>query len=185
MEFIKNHFYKLTKEIQVKRLFQMPNWNGTAYYRNSNMYYSYTISTYDRGGNMINSDVSLYEASKRFTLDRIYQAFSNTALYDDMGYIYYFDEYEIECVEEVEIGLNEISKRFMEKHINSNKMAFQFSFLDNNKVTLKMTLNGKHSTWVYLIGVMGQVNEMLHNAYIALRKAYINKFKMGGDIRYI
>ena len=73
----------------------------------------------------------------------------------------------------------------MEKHINSNKMAFQFSFLDNNKVTLKMTLNGKHSTWVYLIGVMGQVNEMLHNAYIALRKAYINKFKMGGDIRYI
>lgn len=200
MEFIKNHFYKLTKEIQVKRLFQMPNRNSAAYYSydgNSNMYYSYTISTYDRGGNMINSDVSLYEASKRFTLDRIYQAFSNTALYDDMGYIYYFDEYEIECFEEVEIGLNEISKRFMEKHINSNKMAFQFSFLDNNKVTLKMTLNGKHSTWVYLIGVMGQVNEMLHNAYTALRKAYINKIKtsieanyrwstlMGGDIRYI
>lgn len=200
MEFIKNHFYRLTKEIQVKRLFQMPNRNSAAYYSydgNSNMYYSYTISTYDRGGNMINSDVSLYEASKRFTLDRIYQAFSNTALYDDMGYIYYFDEYEIECFEEVEIGLNEISKRFMEKHINSNKMAFQFSFLDNNKVTLKMTLNGKHSTWVYLIGVMGQVNEMLHNAYTALRKAYINKIKtsieanyrwstlMGGDIRYI
>lgn len=200
MEFIKNHFYKLTKEIQVKRLSQMPNRNGAAYYSyygNSNMYYSYTISTYDRGGNMINSDVSLYEASKRFTLDRIYQAFSNTALYDDIGNIYYFDEYEIECFEEVEIGLNEISKRFMEKHINSNKMAFQFSFLDNNKVTLKMTLNGKHSTWVYLIGVMGQVNEMLHNAYTALRKAYINKFKtsieanyrwstlMGGDIRYI
>lgn len=200
MEFIKNHFYKLTKEIQVKRLSQMPNRNGAAYYSyygNSNMYYSYTISTYDRGGNMINSDASLYEPSKRFTLDRIYQAFSNTALYDDMGYIYYFDEYEIECFEEVEIGLNEISKRFMEKHINSNKMAFQFSFLDNNKVTLKMTLNGKHSTWVYLIGVMGQVNEMLHNAYTALRKAYINKIKtsieanyrwstlMRGDIRYI
>lgn len=200
MEFIENHFYKLTKEILAKQLFQMPSWNnGAAYYGyyGSNVYGSYTISTYDSNGNMINSDVSLYGASKRFTLDRIYQAFSNTALYDDMGYIYYFDEYEIECFEEVEIGLNEISKRFMEKHINSNKMAFQFSFLDNNKVTLKMTLNGKHSTWVYLIGVMGQVNEMLHNAYIALRKAYINKIKtsietnyrwstlMGGDIRYI
>lgn len=200
MEFIENHFYKLTKEILAKQLFQMPSWNnGAAYYGyyGSNVYGSYTISTYDSNGNMTISNVSPYEASKRFTLDRIYQAFSNTALYDDMGYIYYFDEYEIECFEEVEIGLNEISKRFMEKHINSNKMAFQFSFLDNNKVTLKMTLNGKHSTWVYLIGVMGQVNEMLHNAYTALRKAYINKIKtsieanyrwstlMGGDIRYI
>ena len=178
MEFIKNHFYKLTKEIQVKRLSQIPNRNVAAYYSyygNSNMYYSYTISSYDRGGNMINSDVSLYEASKRFTLDRIYQAFSNTTLYDDMGYIYYFDEYEIECFEEVEIGLNEISKRFMEKHINSNKMAFQFNFLSDNIVVLKITLNGRYSTCVSLMGVMGQVNEMLHNAYIALRKAYIVK----------
>ena len=72
----------------------------------------------------------------------------------------------------------------MEKHINSNKMAFQFSFLDNNKVTLKMTLNGKHSTWVYLIGVMGQINEMLHNAYIALRKAYIDKIKTSIETNY-
>lgn len=187
MEFIENHFYKLTKEILAKQLFQMPSWNnGAAYYGyyGSNMYGSYAISTYDSNGNMTISNVSPYEASKRFTLDRIYQAFSNTALYDDMGYIYYFDEYEIECFEEVEIGLNEISKRFMEKHINSNKMAFQFSFLDNNKVTLKMTLNGKHSTWVYLIGVMGQVNEMLHNAYTALRKAYINKIKTSIEANY-
>ncbi len=188
MEFIENHFYKLTKEIPAKQLFQMPSWNnGAAYYGyyGSNVYGSYTISTYDSNGNMTISNVSPYEASKRFTLGRIYQAFSKTALYDDMGYRYSLNGNEIECFEEVEIGLNEISKRFMEKHINSRKMAFQFSFLDNNKVTLKMTLNGKHSTWVYLIGVMGQVNEMLHNAYIALRKAYINKFKMGGDIRYI
>ena len=72
----------------------------------------------------------------------------------------------------------------MEKQINSGKMAFKFSFLDNNKVTLKMTLNGKHSTWVYLIGVMGQINEMLHNAYIALRKAYIDKIKTSIETNY-
>ena len=196
MEFIENHFYKLTKEIPSKRIF----WNnGSTYYGyyGSNVYGSYTISTYDSNGKMTISNVSPYEASKRFTLGRIYQALSKTALYDDMCYIHSLNGNEIECFEEVEIGLNEISKKFMEKQINSGKMAFKFSFLDNNKVTLKMTLNGKHSTWVYLIGVMGQVNEMLHNAYIALRKAYINKIKtsietnyrwstlMGGDIRYI
>lgn len=163
MEFIKNHFYKLTKEIPVKQLFQMPSWNGP--------YGSYAI-------------VSQYEASKRFTLDRIYQAFSNTVLYDDMGYMYYLDGNEIECFEEVGIGLNEISKKFMEKQINSGKMAFQFNFLADNMVVLKMTLNGKHSTWVSLMGVMGQVNEMLHNAYIALRKAYIHKFKTSLEVNY-
>lgn len=189
MEFIKNHFYKLTKEIPVKQLFQMPSWNGSTYYSyygNNNMYGygSYTISTYDREGNMIISDVSPYEASRRFTLDRIYQAFSNTALYDDMGYMYSLDGNEIECFEEVDIGLNEISKKFMEKQINSGKMAFQFNFLANDMVVLKMTLNGKYSTWVYLMGVMGQENEMLHNAYIALRKSYINKVKNNIETSY-
>ena len=98
----------------------MPSWyNGAAYYSyygNSNMYGygSYTISTYDSNGNMIISNVSSYEASKRFTLGRIYQAFSKTALYDDMGSMYSLDGNEIECFEEVEIGLNEISKKFME-----------------------------------------------------------------------
>lgn len=187
MEFIENHFYKLTKEIPAKQLFQMPSWNnGSTYYGyyGSNVYSPYTISTYNSNGNMTISNVFPYEASKRFTLGRIYQAFSKTALYDDMGYRYSLNGNEIECFEEVEIGLNEISKRFMEKHINSRKMAFQFSFLDNNKVTLKMTLNGKHSTWVYLIGVMGQVNEMLHNAYIALRKAYIDKFNLEVSYRW-
>lgn len=187
MEFIKNHFYKLTKEIPAKQLFQMPSWhNGAAYYGyyGSNMYGSYTISTYDSNGNMTISNVSMYEASKRFTLGRIYQAFSKTALYDDMGSMYSLDGNEIECFEEVEIGLNEISKRFMEKHINSGKMAFQFNFLANNMVVLKMTLNGKHSTCVSLMGVMGQINEMLHNAYIALRKAYIKKFKTYVEVNY-
>jgi len=187
MEFIENHFYKLTKEIPVKQLFQMPSWyNGAAYYGNSNMYGygSYTISTYDSNGNMIIPNVSPYEASKRFTLGRIYQAFSKTALYDDMGSLYSLDGNEIECFEEVEIGLNEISKKFMEKQINSGKMAFQFNFLSDNRVVLKITLNGKHSTWVSLIGVMGQVNEMLHNAYIALRKAYIEKFKINLETNY-
>ena len=174
MEFIENHFYKLTKEIPVKQLFQMPIWNGSSayynYYGNNNMYGYYTISP--------------YEASRRFTLDRIYQAFSKTALYDDMGSMYSLDGNEIECFEEVEIGLNEISKKFMEKQINSGKMAFQFNFLADNMVVLKMTLNGKHSTWVSLMGVMGQVNEMLHNAYIALRKAYINKVKINLETSY-
>ena len=183
MEFIENHFYKLTKEIPSKRIF----WNnGSTYYGyyGSNVYGSYTISTYDSNGKMTISNVSPYEASKRFTLGRIYQALSKTALYDDMCYIHSLNGNEIECFEEVEIGLNEISKKFMEKQINSGKMAFKFSFLDNNKVTLKMTLNGKHSTWVYLIGVMGQINEMLHNAYIALRKAYIDKFNLEVSYRW-
>lgn len=183
MEFIENHFYKLTKEIPAKRLF----WNnGSTYYGyyGSNVYGSYTISTYDSNGKMTISNVSPYEASKRFTLGRIYQALSKTALYDDMCHIHSLNGNEIECFEEVEIGLNEISKKFMEKQINSGKMAFKFSFLDNNKVTLKMTLNGKHSTWVYLIGVMGQINEMLHNAYIALRKAYIDKINLEVSYRW-
>lgn len=187
MEFIENHFYKLTKEILAKQLFQMPSWNnGAAYYGyyGSNVYGSYTISTYDSNGNMTISNVSPYEASKRFTLGRIYQAFSKTALYDDMGYMYSLNGNEIECFEEVEIGLNEISKKFMEKQINSGKMAFQFNFLSDNIVVLKITLNGRYSTCVSLMGVMGQVNEMLHNAYIALRKAYIDKFKINLEVNY-
>lgn len=197
MEFIKNHFYKLTKEIPIKRLFQIPRWCNDGTY--NNIYSAYTIYTsYNGTGNTINSNTSSYEASKRFTLGGIYQAFSKTALYDYMGDMCSLDGNEIECFEEVEIGLNEISKRFMEKHINSGKMEIKFNFLDNNNlVTLKMALNGKHFTWVSVIGAMGQVNELLHNAYIMLRKAYINKIKtsietnyrwptlMGGDIRYI
>lgn len=182
MEFIENHFYKLTKEIPAKQLFQMPSWNNSAAYYGyygSNVYGSYTISTYGSNGN-----VSPYEASKRFTLGRIYQAFSKTALYDNIGYMCPLDGNEIECFEEVDIGLNEISKKFMEKQINSGKMAFQFNFFANDTVVLKMILNGKHSTWVYLMGVMGQVNEMLHNAYIALRKSYINKVKDNIEFSY-
>lgn len=186
MEFIKNHFYKLTKEIPVKQVIAMPSGFTNAYYGiyGNSIYGSYTISTYDSNGNMTISNVSPYEASKRFTLGRIYQAFSKTALYDDVGCMYSLDGNEIECFEEVDIGLNEISKRFMEKHINSGKMAFQFNFLDNKMVVLKMTLNGKHSTCVSLMGVMGQINEMLHNAYIVLRKAYIKKFKTYLEVNY-
>lgn len=187
MEFIENHFYKLTKEIPTKQLFQMPSWNnGSAYYGyyGSNVYGSYTISTYDIYGNMRISNVSPYEVSKRFTLGRIYQALSKTALYDDMCYIHFLNGNEIECFEEVEIGLNEISKKFMEKQINSRKMAFQFNFLSDNKVVLKITLNGRYSTCVSLMGVMGQINEMLHNAYIALRKAYIDKFNLEVSYRW-
>lgn len=186
MEFIKNHFYKLTKEIPVKQVIAMPSGFTNAYYGiyGNSIYGSYTISTYDSNGNMTISNVSPYETSKRFTLGRIYQAFSTTVLYDDIGYMYYLDGNEIECFEEVDIGLNEISKRFMEKHINSGKMAFQFNFLANNMVVLKMTLNGKHSTCVSLMGVMGQINEMLHNAYIVLRKAYIKKFKTYIEVNY-
>ena len=183
MEFIENHFYKLTKEIPAKRLF----WNnGSTYYGyyGSNVYGSYTISTYNSNGIMTISNVSPYEASKRFTLGRIYQALSKTELYDDMCYIHSLNGNEIECFEEVEIGLNEISKKFMEKQINSGKMAFQFSFLSNNIVILKITLNGRYSTCVSLMGVMGQINEMLHNAYIALRKAYIDKFKIEVNYRW-
>lgn len=186
MEFIENHFYKLTKEIPIKPLFQTPNWyNSAAYYGyyGSSMYGSYTISTYDSNG-MVVSTVSPYEASKRFTLGRIYQAFSKTVLYDDIGSRCYLDENEIKCFEEVEIGLNEISKKFMEKQINSGKIAFQFNFLADDMVVLKMILNGKHSTCVSLMGVMGQVNEMLHNAYIALRKNYINKAKNNIETYY-
>ena len=187
MEFIENHFYKLTKEIPTKQLFQMPSWNnGSAYYGyyGSNVYGSYTISTYGSNGIMTISNVSPYEASKRFTLGRIYQALSKTALYDDMCYIHSLNGNEIECFEEVEIGLNEISKKFMEKQINSGKMAFQFNFLSDNKVVLKITLNGRYSTCVSLMCVMGQINEMLHNAYIALRKAYIDKFNLEVSYRW-
>ena len=183
MEFIENHFYKLTKEIPAKRLF----WNnGSTYYGyyGSNVYGSYTISTYDSNGKMTISNVSPYEASKRFTLGRIYQALSKTALYDDMCYIHPLNGNEIECFEEVEIGLNEISKKFMEKQINSGKMAFQFNFLSDNKVVLKITLNGRYSTCVSLMCVMGQINEMLHSAYIALRKAYIDKFNLEVSYRW-
>jgi hypothetical protein len=165
----------------------MPSWyNGEAYYGyyGTNVYGSYIISTYDSNGNITISNVSPYEASKRFTLGRIYQAFSKTALYDDMGSMYSLDGNEIECFEEVEIGLNEISKKFMEKQINSGKMTFQFNFLSDNIVILKITLNGRYSTCVSLMGVMGQVNEMLHNAYIALRKAYIDKFKTSLEVNY-
>ena len=63
-------------------------------------------------------------------------------------------------------------------------MAFQFNFLSDNIVVLKITLNGRYSTCVSLMGVMGQVNEMLHNAYIALRKAYIDKFKINLEVNY-
>lgn len=190
MEFIENHFYKLTKEIPVKQQFQIHScYNGAnyyGYYGTSNMYGygSYTISTYDRNGNMTISNVYPCETYKRFKLGRIYQAFSNTALYDDMGCMYSLDGNEIECFEEVEIGLNEISKKFMEKQINSGKMAFQFNFFADDVVILKMTLNGKYSTSVSLMGVMGQVNEMLHNAYITLRKSYIKKFKTSIEVNY-
>lgn len=191
MEFIKNHFYKLTKEIPLKQLFQMPSmYNGVAYYShynyygNSNMYGNVSYTTYDREGNMIISSAFPYETSKKFTVGRIYQASSSTSLYNDMGNICYLDDNESECFEEVKIGLNEISKKFMEKQINSGKMAFRFNFFNDNMVVLTITLNGKHSTRVSLVGVIGQVNEMLHNAYIALRKSYINKVKNNIETSY-
>ena len=186
MEFIKNHFYKLTKEIPLKQLFQMPSWyNGAAYYYgNSNIYGNMAYTTYDGEGNMIISSVFPYETSKKFTVGRIYQASSSTSLYNDIGNICYLDDNESECFEEVKIGLNEISKKFMEKQINSGKMAFRFNFFNDNMVVLTITLNGKHFTRVSLVGVIGQVNEMLHNAYIALRKSYIINFKINLDANY-
>ena len=113
-----------------------------------------------------------------FTIGRIYQASSSTALYDDTTNRYSLEENEIECFEEVEIGLNDISKKFMEKQINSGKMEFQFNFLcDNSMVVLKIFLNGKYSTWACLMGGIELINEILHNTYTELRKTYIEKFK--------
>lgn len=63
-------------------------------------------------------------------------------------------------------------------------MAFRFNFFNDNMVVLTITLNGKHFTRVSLVGVIGQVNEMLHNAYIALRKSYINKVKNNIETSY-
>lgn len=193
MEFIKNHFYKLTKEIPAKQVIAMPSGFTNAYSSGfTNAYYgvygssdiygsygSYAISTYDREGNM----VSPYEARARFTIGKIYQASSSTALYDDIANRYYLEENEIECFEEVEIGLNDISKKFMEKQINSGKMDFQFSFLtDNSMVVLKISLNGKYGTWACLMGGIGQINEILHNTYIELRTSYIRKFRTNLEI---
>lgn len=181
MEFIENHFYKLTKELPAKQVIAMPNGFTNAYYGiygNSNIYGSYTISTLDSNGNMTVSNVSPYESRARFTIGRIYQASSSTVLYDDTANRYYLEENEIECFEEVEVGLNDISKKFMEKHVNSRKMDFQFSFIiDNSIVVLKISLNGKYGTWACLMGEIGQINEILHNTYTELRKNYVNKFK--------
>ena len=176
MEFIENHFYKLTKELPAKQTIAMSSGFYGIY--GGSTYYTYTISSIDSDGNMVVSNKSPYESRARFTIGKIYQASSSAALYDDTANRYYLEENEIECFEEVEIGLNDISKRFMEKHVNSRKMDFQFSFLsDNSMVILKLSLNGKHSTWVSLMGVTEEINEMIHNAYKELRKAYVKKFK--------
>lgn len=181
MEFIENHFYKLTKELPKKQLIAMPSGftnANTDICGNSNMCGSYSISTFGSNCNMIASYVYTYESSAMFTIGRIYQASSSIALYDDTGNRYYLKENEIECFEEIEVGLNDVSKKFMEKHINSRKMEFKFNFLnDNSMVTLKLSLNGKHATWVCLIGIPDEINEMIHNAYKELRKAYIKRFK--------
>jgi hypothetical protein len=100
-----------------------------------------------------------------------------------MTFQYSLDENESDCFEEVEIGLNVISKRFMEKHINSGKMSFQFNFLNEDMVVLKISLNGRYSTWVSLMGGIREINEMLHNGYAALRKSYIEKFRINLEIQ--
>lgn len=188
MEFIENHFYKLTKELPPKQAIAMPSGFANAYYGiygNSNIYSSYTISTLNSNGNMIVSNVYPYESRARFTIGRIYQASSSAALYDDTLNSYYLEENEIECFEEVAVGLNDISKSFIEKHVNSRKMSFQFNFLnDNSMVVLRISLNGKYGTWACLMGGIEQINEILHNAYTELRKTYIKKFKDQLQTRY-
>ena len=181
MEFIENHFYKLIKEMPKKQSCEMPTWFNNAYYgiygNVYNSYTSYSISSYDGTGNMIFSQVNPYEACKRFTIDNTYQAASSTSLYDDTGCPFTLDKEEIECFEEVDIGLSEISKKFMEKHINSGKMRFHFRFYNDNMVIFDIFLNGKYHTSVSLMGTIDRINEMIHNAYTELRKSYIKKFK--------
>lgn len=181
MEFIENHFYKLTKEMPKKQSCEKPTWFNGGYYgiygNVYNSYGSYTISSYDGTGNMIFSQVNPYEACKRFTIDNTYQAASSTSLYDDTGCPFTLDKEEIECFEEVDIGLSEISKKFMEKHINSGKMLFHFRFYNDNMVIFNISLNGKYHTSVSLMSTIDRINEMIHNAYTELRKSYIKKFQ--------
>ena len=186
MEFIENHFYKLTKEIPKKQSYEKPTWFNGGYYgiygNVYNSYSSYTLSNYDGTGNMIISQVNPYEACNRFTIDNIYQAASSTSLYDDTGCPFTLDKEEIECFEEVDIGLSEISKKFMEKQINSGKMLFRFTFYNDNMVVFNISLNGKYHTSVSLMGTIDRINEMIHNAYTELRKSYIKKFKTNLEI---
>lgn len=182
MEFIENHFYKLIKEMPKKQSCEMPAWFNGGYYgiygsNAYNSYGSYTISSYDGIGNMIFSQVNPYEACKRFTIDNTYQAASSTSLYDDTGCPFTLDKEEIECFEEVDIGLSEISKKFMEKHINSGKMRFHFRFCGDDMVVFDVFLNGKYHTSVSLMGTIDRINEIIHNAYTELRKSYIKKFQ--------
>jgi len=179
MEFIENHFYKLIKEIPKKQSCEMPNWFNGAYHYGTygNVYSSYTISSYDSTGNIIISQANPYEACKRFTIDKTYQAVSSTSLYDDTGCRFTLYHEEIECFEEVDIGLSEISKKFMEKQINSGKMVFYFTFYNDKMVLFTISLNGKYHTSVSLVGTIDKINEMIHNAYTELRKSYIEKFK--------
>jgi hypothetical protein len=182
MEFIENHFYKLTKEMPKKQSCEMPAWFNGAYYgiygsSVYNSYGSYTISSYDGTRNMIISQVNPYEACKRFTIDNTYQAASSTSLYDDTNIPFTLDKEEIECFEEVDIGLSEISKKFMEKHISSGKMLFNFRFYNDNMVIFNISLNGKYHTTVSLMGIIDEINEIIHKGYTELRKSYIKKFK--------
>lgn len=188
MEFIENHFYKLTKEIPKKQSCEKPTWfNYYGIYGNVyNSYGSYT--SYDIEGNMnkIISQVQVnpYEACNRFTIDNTYQAASSTSLYDYTCVPFTLDEEEIECFEEVDIGLSEISKKFMEKHINSGKMLFHFRFYNDNMVMFNISLNGKYHTSVSLMGTIDKINEIIHNAYTELRKSYIKKFKTNLEITH-
>lgn len=133
MNIIKNHFYKLTKELP--------------------------------------------ESCEEFTFGKIYQAASNISLYNNMWDWHKLTENETECFEEVDIGFNEVSKRFIEKQVNSNKMEFRLFFWGYNTIILKLYLNGIYRNGVSLVGMPDKINDLLYKAYIALRREYTKIIK--------
>lgn len=107
--------------------------------------------------------------SPNFIVGEIYQAFNKQFIYTEFGLIK-IDSYFYSHFEEVDIGLSDVSKRFIDKHYKSNKINFRFIF-SGSKVGIRMQLSGI-TIYSTISCDIKDINEGLYDAYHELRNEY-------------
>lgn len=162
---IKNHFYRLIKNLPIRYTIDyevFPN-NSLGSYEVSNYVLTYSNA----------SGAYYYTANQQkihFTKGYIYQAISPSSLYNDYKLPCHLKEDEMDCFEEVDIGISQTIKIFLDKTIDENKIKVCIYFADD-KVYVGMTVWTKYGWSSSLVsGNVKDINALIMLAYKKLKE---------------
>lgn len=197
MEFKRNRFYRLKVELEGEKIFIPHLLTTTSYYDevgtkdtvpSSNLYGTYgTYGVYQFSNTALNynnlgennyyDEGYFYVLKRKFTIGNIYQALGKNLILNDEQQTIGLRDDEITCFEEVDIGLTDEMKKFIdnEKEIN---VTFHFNLPNNNTIHIYIDRCNRYFNCNSAVDAnFENINDMIYKGYQLLRNDYARQIK--------